>query len=240
MIEAGHGLLVAGHQPNFLPWFGYFEKMLKCDLFVYSDDVQFPKQCYTNRVEIPVGKGSTFLTLPVKKGDDARIADKRYVKDPATLARVAKALRINFGGLPHFTDVEPVIAEFERACAQHDTVADINIHMNQYLAALFGICTAVRRGTELGLEAFHRNERLIERCRLLESCDYLCGQGADGYQDEAMLEGAGIRLHRIDYGIGRALFGDALRYSVLYGLGRVGLERIRSAVADYQRSAGRQ
>ncbi len=51
-----------------------------------------------------------------------------------------------------------------------------------------------------------------------------------------MLEGAGIRLHRIDYGIGRALFGDALRYSVLYGLGRVGLERIRSAVADYQRS----
>lgn len=240
MSEPDHSPLVAGHQPNFLPWFGYFEKMLKCDLFVYSDDVQYPKQCYTNRVEIPVGQGSTFLTLPVKKGGDARIADKLYMKDAPTLSRLAKTLRINFGGLPHFADVAPVIDEFERACALHDTVADLNIHMNQYLAASFGIRTAVRRGTELGLEAFHRNERLIERCRLLNSHDYLCGQGADDYQEEDLLEGAGIRLHRIDYGIGRTLFGDALRYSVLYGLGRIGLAPIREAVAAYQRSGGRQ
>lgn len=240
MMEPGRGPLVAGHQPNFLPWFGFFEKMLKCDLFVYSDDVQFPKQCYTNRVEIPVGQGAMCLTMPVKKGNDVRIADKRYVKDTATLARLAKTIRINFGGLPHFTDVEPVINEFERACVQYDTIADLNIHMNQYLAASFGIRTAVRCGTELGLEAFHRNERLVERCRLLNSRDYLCGQGADGYQDEAMLEGAGIRLHRIDYGIGRVLFGDSLRYSVLYGLGRIGLARIRDAVTDYQRKSWRQ
>lgn len=239
MSESNHSLLVAGHQPNFLPWFGYFEKMLKCDLFVYSDDVQFPKQCYTNRVEIPVGQGYIFLTLPVRKGGDARIADKLYLKDAATLSRLAKTLRINFGGLPHFADVEPVIDEFERAWALHDSVADLNIHMNQYMASSFGICTAVRRGTELGLETFHRNERLIERCRLLKSHDYLCGQGADDYQDEVMLEGGGIRLHRIDYDIGRALFSDDLRYSVLYGVGRIGLARIRDAVAEYQRGCGR-
>ena len=49
------------------------EKMLKCDLFVHSDDVQFPKQSYTNRVEIPIGGRSAFMTLPVGKGDNARI-----------------------------------------------------------------------------------------------------------------------------------------------------------------------
>lgn len=233
MTDPDCGPLVAGHQPNFLPWFGYFEKMLKCDLFVYSDDVQYPKQCYTNRVEIPVGKETAFLTLPVKKGGDARIADKLYMKDGPTVNRMVKTLRINFGGLPYFADVEPAIDEFERACGMHETVADLNIHMNQYLAGLFGIRTPVCRGTELGLEAFHRNERLIERCRLLKSQDYLCGQGADGYQDEEMLEGAGVRLHRIDYSIGRALLGDALRYSVLYGMGRVGLAQIREAVAGY-------
>lgn len=233
------GRVVAGHQPNFLPWFGYFEKMLKCDLFVLSDDVQFPKQCYTNRVEIPVGQGATFVTLPVKKGGDSRIADKQYVKDPATLSRLVKTLRINFGGLPHFADIEPLIYEFQYAFALHDTVADLNIHMIQYLAASFGIRTVTQRGTELGLDAFHRNERLIERCRLLNSHDYLCGQGADSYQDEAMLEAASIRLHRIDYSIGRELFGDALRFSVLFGLGQIGLARICDAVAEYQRSGGR-
>lgn len=234
MSEPGRIQLVAGHQPNFMPWFGYFEKMLKCDLFVYSDDVQFPKQCFTNRVEIPVGGGATFLTLPVRKGNDTRIADKRYLKDPTTLTKLVKTLRINFGGLPHYSDVEPVIAEFELAWALHETVAELNIHMNQYLAASFGIRTPCLRGTKLGLDAFRRNERLIERCRLLGSRDYLCGQGADGYQDEAMLKDAGIRLHRISYDLGRALLGDALRYSVLYGLGLVGLARIRAVVADYK------
>jgi hypothetical protein len=239
MTDPDCGPLVAGHQPNFLPWFGYFEKMLKCDLFVYSDDVQYPKQCYTNRVEIPVGKEATLLTLPVKKGGDARIADKLYMKDGPTVTRLVKTLRINFGGLQHYADVEPAIDEFERACAMHEKLADLNIHMNQYLAALFDIRTPVMRGTELGLEPFHRNERLIERCRRLSSQDYLCGQGADGYQDEEMLEGAGVRLHRIDYGIGRALFGDALRYSVLYGMGRVGLAQIREAVAGYRNGCRR-
>ena len=46
-------MIVAGHQPNFFPWFGYFEKIIKSDIFVFSDDVKYPKESYTNRVEIP-------------------------------------------------------------------------------------------------------------------------------------------------------------------------------------------
>ena len=49
-----------------------------------------------------------------------------------------------------------MINEFEDAFLRYDTVADFNIHMNQYLATLFGIHTAVRRGTELGLEQLQR------------------------------------------------------------------------------------
>ncbi len=233
MSAASSGPLVAGHQPNFLPWFGYFEKMLKCDIFVYSDDVQYPKQCYTNRVEIPVGGVGSFLTLPVRRGGDGRIADKHYVKDTGTCAKIIKAVQINFGGLPHAADLQPLLAEFEHAFAAHESVADLNIHVNQFIANAMGIHTPIRRGTELGLESFHCNERLIERCRCLSSQRYLCGQGADGYQDEAMLTDAGICLQRIEYGIGRQLFGDGLRYSVLYGIASVGLARICAAVADF-------
>lgn len=233
MNERGAGPLVAGHQPNFLPWFGYFEKMLKAEIFVYSDDVQYPKQSYTNRVAIPVGRSSTFLTLPVRKGGDLRIADKQYVKDPATCKKLVKTLEINFGGLPCYNDILPILEEFVRAYGVLETVADLNITMNQFIAGLFGIHTPVRRGTELGLEAYHRNERLIERCRVLGSRRYLCGQGADGYQDERMLEAAGIHLERIEYDLGRELFGEDLRYSVLFGIAKFGLGPIRDAVARH-------
>lgn len=207
--------------------------MLKCDIFVYSDDVQYPKQCYTNRVEIPIGKTPGFLTLPVSKGGDDRIADKRYIKDKATCSKLIKTLRINLGGLSFFDDLEALLVELEHVYWQYETVADLNVHMNQFIATLLGISTPVRRGTELGLESFHRNERLVQRCRLLGSGSYLCGQGADGYQDEALLAEAGVKLERIDYSIGRALFGDDLRFSIAHGIAGYGLDRVRVAVAAY-------
>src|SRR3989338_6721786 len=154
---SNQGTVVAGHQPNFLPWFGYFEKMLKCDIFVYSDDVQYPKQCYTNRVEMLMGKTPGYLTLPVAKGGDARIADKQFIRDDAICEKLLKTLRLNLGGYSHFKDIEPIIDEFGLAHRQYQMVADFNIHMNQYLAGMMGIKTPFRRGTDLGLEDYHRN-----------------------------------------------------------------------------------
>lgn len=231
---SANGPVVAGHQPNFLPWFGYFEKMLKSDIFVYSDDVQYPKQSYTNRVEIVVGKTAGYLTLPVMKGGDARIADKQFVQDEATCTKLAKTLRLNLGGLAHFSDIEPVISELERAYWTSRMIADFNIHMNQHIAQYMGIATPTLRGTSLGLEAFHRNERLVQRCRVLNADTYLCGQGADGYQDEAFIADAGIALRKIDYAIGRELFGEDLRFCVLQGIARRGIIAVRTAIARYR------
>lgn len=75
MNQPGLSLLVAEYQINLMPGFGYFEKALKCDLFVDSDDVQFFKQHYANHAAIPIGWGSRFLTLHIRKVEDARIVD---------------------------------------------------------------------------------------------------------------------------------------------------------------------
>src|ERR1700730_2689424 len=49
--------VVAIHQPNFLPWLGYFDKLARCDMFVLLDSVQFPKRngTWMNRVKVLVG-----------------------------------------------------------------------------------------------------------------------------------------------------------------------------------------
>ena len=46
--------VVAIHQPNFFPWLGYFDKILKSDEFVFFDDCQFPKKggAWCNRVKL--------------------------------------------------------------------------------------------------------------------------------------------------------------------------------------------
>lgn len=233
MSKLLRGPLVAGHQPNFFPWFGYFEKILKCDLFVFSDDVQYPKQSYSNRVTIPIAGSSTYLILPVQRGGNEIIAAKRYLKEKAILNKLHKTLSINFGALPFYSDLGAVITEFQEAYDKYETVADLNIHMKMFIASLMGIRTPTKRGTELGLESFSRNERLIERCRRVESSQYLSGQGADDYQDEGMLNDAGIHLRRIEYSIGSMLLGEDIKYSVLYAIAKIGFRRMQEAVSGY-------
>jgi hypothetical protein len=51
-------MIVAAHQPNFIPWLGYFDKMQKADLFVSVDHVQMERQSYQNRTSIKTGEGA--------------------------------------------------------------------------------------------------------------------------------------------------------------------------------------
>src|SRR6185295_10483326 len=70
-------MIVAIHQPHFLPWQGYFERMQKADVFILLDHVQFERQNYQNRVMIKTGEGPRWITVPVfQASQQERIVDK--------------------------------------------------------------------------------------------------------------------------------------------------------------------
>ncbi|MDH5414101.1 MAG: WbqC family protein, partial [Flavobacteriaceae bacterium] len=55
------------HQPNFLPWVGYFHKIYNSDIFVLLDEVQYPKNSVANRNKIKSAQGDQFITVPITK-----------------------------------------------------------------------------------------------------------------------------------------------------------------------------
>src|SRR5690606_1743212 len=58
---------VAIHQPNFLPWLGFFNKIKDADVFVILDTVQYVKGTFANRNQIKNKKGEPqYITVPVK------------------------------------------------------------------------------------------------------------------------------------------------------------------------------
>src|SRR5512135_2324692 len=76
-------MLVAIHQPNFLPWLGYFDRMVNADLFVLLDHVQFERRNYQNRTLIRLEDEARWLTVPVVQlSQKERIVEKRVDNPP--------------------------------------------------------------------------------------------------------------------------------------------------------------
>jgi hypothetical protein len=62
--------LCAIHQPNFFPWLGYFDKINRADVFVFLDQVAYPKSgssmgSWCNRVKINIAGVASWISCPV-------------------------------------------------------------------------------------------------------------------------------------------------------------------------------
>lgn len=63
------------HQPEHMPWLGFFHKVAQADLFVILDSVQYRKNYFQNRNKIRTVTGWTWLTVPVKRNINSLIKD---------------------------------------------------------------------------------------------------------------------------------------------------------------------
>ena len=58
-------MFVAIHQPQYLPWIGYFDKLNRADVFVLLDNVQYKKNEWQNRNRIRTSQGWQWVTVLV-------------------------------------------------------------------------------------------------------------------------------------------------------------------------------
>jgi len=191
-------MIVAIHQPNFLPWLGYFHKMACADRFVFLDGVPFAKGSYTNRVKIKTAAGEQWLTVPVitsgKLGQD--ITGVRCNDAANWRKKIAAALQTNYKQCPHYRPYGEQVTEIISAAA--DSLTGLNVRLVQYVADKLDIRTPTVRSS--GLKAQGRAvDLLIGICHELGADTYLSGSGGANYQDEEMFSKGGIRLIYADY-----------------------------------------
>ena len=91
-------MILSAHQPSYLPWLGYLDKMAKADVFVVMDDLQYEKENFQNRNRVKLNNGAGWLTVPLERDLKAHAAGSKvmiYACGPepmlAAVARVAAA-----------------------------------------------------------------------------------------------------------------------------------------------------
>ena len=90
------GHVVAVHQPNILPWVGYFQKLMNSDTFIFLDDVQFSKGSYTNRVQININGEAKWLTIPVSSSLGALINSIEINQNEHGIKKQLKTIQIHY------------------------------------------------------------------------------------------------------------------------------------------------
>lgn len=185
-------MTVAIHQPNFIPWLGYFYKIVRCDIFVLLDNVQYTKNSYINRNRIKTPQGAIWLTVPVRYQFGDSINQVQINNSTDWRRTHLKTLELNYRKTAFFQDVFP---DVQRLYLQKDwqNLCEFNIALIEYVLSYLGLEKKLIRSSDLKTEG-KSTERLVDIVRKLGGDSYLCGFGAVNYQEETIFHDAGIEL----------------------------------------------
>ncbi|MGH1364264.1 MAG: WbqC family protein [Calditrichia bacterium] len=188
--------VMAMHQANYIPWLGYFSKMLHSDVFVLLDVVQYPRgQSFSPRNRIKTPNGSSFLTIPLSvpggKDGKALYTEVAFAGDKWKKKHL-KTLELGYKKAPFF---EEVYALVEKEIQQQPSFIDLNIGLIQAVASYLDIETKCVRLSEILTDFGQKTDLIIDICREVDANTYLSGTGGGReYNNEQQLDDAGIKL----------------------------------------------
>lgn len=192
--------IIAVHQPNFIPWLGYFYKMKNADAFVLLNNVEYQSgnaSSITNRTKIKTAQGELMISVPVKKSDLNLINQIQIDSNQLWQKKILKSLQLNYSKAPYFakyySDIERLLL------GSYSSLAHLNIEIIKQCAIWLDIETPIYISSEMNIIGSDKNERLIEICKILEGTIYLSGNGAKKYNDEYRFNAVGIALHYTAY-----------------------------------------
>lgn len=185
-------------QPGYLPWLGFFDQMMRSDVFVYYDDIQYDKHGWRNRNRIKTPNGPQWLTVPVlDKGRHGQLLLEAEIDARVPWARKhLAAIRQNYARAPFLDDywagLETLLQRPWRF------LVDIDIAAVELMCQWMDIRPCIVRSSELGVTG-ERSERLLMLCQHFNATTYLSGNAAQDYLDTALFEGHGIRVEWQNY-----------------------------------------
>jgi len=189
-------------QPSYIPWRGYFDQILKADLFVFYDDVQYDKRGWRNRNRIKTSTGPIWLSIPVfnrgAQTEQIPIHDIRIVWDRPWNQEHWNSIRMAYSKAPYFSQFAGLIEEFYTK--KPEMLADFTIETTITLARTIGIDqTRFLRSSQIDGVEGTKTDRLISILKKVNATHYISGPSAKDYIENEKVEDAGITLEYIQY-----------------------------------------
>jgi len=204
-------MIVSMHQPAYLPWLGYCERIARSDVHVVLDHVQFEKNSFINRNRVRAAGGCCWLTVPVRtQGRFGRLPIRDVEIDNATdwRRRHWQTLAQHYVRAPHFAEHAAFFREIYARRWTH--LAPLCAAITDYVLEQLGIATPRVAASTLPVSG-RKDELVLNICRHLGATTYLSGALGPGYLNMQRFAAADIKVavqefHHPVYPQGRGSF----------------------------------
>lgn len=224
-------LIVAIHQPQYLPWLGYFDKMQQADVFCFLDNVQYKKNEWQNRNRIKTSQGWQWLTVPVKYRFPQKINEVTVNNTVNWGKKHLQALTTNYHKAPFFSEHIDI---FEKVYSRTwEGLSELNIYLIEQIQELLGLKkkpTVIASNLSLSNDP---TERLIDICRSVGADTYLSGKDGASYMNLERFHESGLKVVFQDFKhpVYPQLFGEFLSHlsiaDLLFNCGPESLAKIK-------------
>lgn len=189
-------MLVAAHQPLFIPWIGYFDKISKVELFVLVDNVQFTTAGWIRKNNVKTDNGAFQLIVPVvnKKHIGQLISEVKIdIMNSALWKRKhLGTLSRYYAKAPYFNEVfTPLKLIYDKPV---NLLNELNIELIHFICNYLGFETKLIRSSEIN--AFGQKTGLIiDICQKAGATAFMLGMGGSReYADRQLIVSKGIRI----------------------------------------------
>ncbi len=190
-MKKNNNKVVVGHQPQYFPYIGIFDKILKSDYFMLVDSTKFVKKVWHNRTIIKDKKNNVFyFTVPtINNGyqiiKDVKISDHNWKK------KHLKSIRLNYNFSKYFDELYPDIEKVLNN--RSDFLIDYTIPSMLLILKKVGFNeNNIFKQSEAKISG-EKNQLIVNITKYFNSNSYLSGEGSKNYIDENFLKKKGIK-----------------------------------------------
>lgn len=221
------------HQPDFLPYLGFFHRLLYADLYVILDNVQFVhgSRSWHNRDKIKTQQGAKWITVATKKSRRSALVNEIILFEEENFrVRHLNLIRDNYRKAVFYHEVMPYVEQLYSY--QCEKMIDFNMKSIEILIELFGINVKHIYSSDIKAEG-KGNGIIVDILKKTGATQYLSGVGAIDYYEPMLYDEAGVKVifQQFEHPVYPQLFGDFIPYlSSIDLLFNCGIEESRKII----------
>ncbi|MDD5108769.1 MAG: WbqC family protein [Candidatus Omnitrophica bacterium] len=187
-------MIVTIHQPEHLPWLGFFHKLNMAETYVVLDNVQYRRRYFQNRNKIRTKNGWKWIGISLIKEarDNLLIKDvKIFKEDIEWRSDNLKTVHQSYSKAKYFDFFWP---EFQKIySSDYDHLIDLNIAFIKLILKKLGIVREVILASQLNVDG-EKGDLIFNITKTLNAKTYVSGISGKDYLDMKKFSENGIKV----------------------------------------------